>query len=184
MMEVLAAAAAAFVSTNLDDIFILMLLFAQAEERAAKGRIVAGQYLGLGALTAGSMLCALGLGRIPQIWLRLLGLVPVALGVRAWFCREAEEKASVSAVGVLSTAALTIANGGDNLGVYIPLFAGFSTDGLAITAVVFVLLCGLWCLLGMKLAALPGVQAVIRRWKGILVPAVLILLGLSIILSV
>ena len=81
MMEVLAAAAAAFVSTNLDDIFILMLLFAQAEKRAAKGRIVAGQYLGLGALTAGSMLCALGLGRIPQIWLRLLGLVPMALAL-------------------------------------------------------------------------------------------------------
>lgn len=184
MAEVLAAAAAAFVSTNVDDIFILMLLFAQAEGRAAKGRIVAGQYLGLGALTAVSMLCALGLGRVPQGWLRLLGLVPVALGVRAFLIRNHMEEESVSAVGVLSTAALTVANGGDNLGVYIPLFAGFSADGLVITAVVFALLCGLWCLLGMKLASLPRVQAVIRRWKGILVPAVLILLGLSIILSV
>ena len=49
---------------------------------------------------------------------------------------------------------------------------------------VFALLCGLWCLLGIKLASLPRIQDVIRRWKDILVPAVLILLGFSIILSV
>ena len=55
---------------------------------------------------------------------------------------------------------------------------------LAVTAAVFALLCGLWCLFAAKLASLPRVQAVIRNWKGILVPAVLILLGLSIILSV
>lgn len=184
MLQVLAAAAAAFVGTNLDDLLILMLLFAQADDRAAKGRIAAGQYLGIGALTAFSMLCALGLGRLSPIWLRLLGLVPMALGVRAFLTRNHMEEESVSAVGVLSTAALTVANGGDNLGVYIPLFAGDTAGQLAVTAAVFALLCGLWCLFAAKLASLPRVQAVIRNWKGVLVPAVLILLGLSIILSV
>ena len=183
MLQVLAAAAAAFVGTNLDDLLILMLLFAQADDRAGRRRIAAGQYLGIGALTTFSMLCALGLGRVPGEYLRLLGLVPILLGLRAWRTRNQPAEA-VSSVGVLSTALLTMANGGDNLGVYIPLLAGYAPGQLAVTAAVFALLCGLWCLLGAKLAALPRVQAVILRWKGILVPVVLILLGLSIILSV
>lgn len=184
MLQVLAAAAAAFFSTNLDDLFVLMLLFAQAGDRAGRRRIAAGQYLGIGALTAFSMLCALGMGRVPGEYLRLLGLVPILLGLRAFVTRNRPEEAAVSGVGVLSTAALTVANGGDNLGVYIPLFAGDTAGQLAVTAAVFALLCGLWCLLAAKLAALPQVQAVIRKWKGILVPAVLVLLGLSILLSV
>jgi len=184
MVEILAAAAAAFVSTNLDDLFILMLLFAHSETRVEKYRIAAGQYLGLGALTVFSMLCALGLGYMPEQYLRLLGLVPVALGIRAWIRRQEEAENIGLQTGVLATAALTVANGGDNLGIYIALFAGFSVKGLIITVVVFTVFCGLWCLLGAKLAALPRVQAAIRRWKGILVPAVLILLGLSILLSV
>ena len=183
MLQVLAAAAAAFVGTNLDDLLILMLLFAQADDRAGRRRIAAGQYLGIGALTAFSMLCALGLGRVPGEYLRLLGLVPILLGLRAWRTRN-QPAETVSSVGVLSTALLTMANGGDNLGVYIPLFAGDTAGQLAVTAAAFALLCGLWCLFAAKLASLPRVQAVIRNWKGILVPAVLILLGLSIILSV
>ena len=183
MLGVISAAAAAFVATNVDDLFVLMLLFGQAHGKTARLRVAAGQFLGIGLLTLASMAAALGLGRIPEQYLRLLGLVPILLGLRAWKNRE-EGGDHTSAAGVLSTALLTIANGGDNLGVYIPLFAGYTAGKLAATAAVFALLCGLWCLLGMKLASLPRIQDVIRRWKGILVPAVLILLGFSVILSV
>lgn len=184
MWEALTASAAAFIGTNIDDSLILMLLFAQASGRAEKRRIVAGQYLGLGLLTAVSLLGAVGLGQVPGQYLRLLGLVPIALGIRAWLRRKEEETAEAKGTGVLPVAALTIANGGDNIGVYIPLFAGFTGAQLAVTAAVFAAMTGLWCLLGARLAALPQVQEAIRRWKGVLVPVVFILLGLSILLSV
>lgn len=180
MGAVMAKAAAAFIGTNLDDILVLMLLFAGAGTRVGRLKITLGQYLGLGVLTAVSMLCGLGLAKVPEQWLRLLGLVPIFLALRAWRGRDGEE-ATQSACGVLSTAALTIANGGDNLGVYIPLFAGFSTGELAVTAAVFALLCGLWCLLGARLSAVPAVAQAITRHKGWLVPLVLLLLGLSIL---
>lgn len=181
MTGVFAAAVAAFAATNVDDLFVLMLLFGQAENRKACLRIVAGQYLGVGLLTAASIAAALGLGLVPELYLRLLGIVPILLGIRAW-CKREEQENAVSAVGVLSTALLTVANGGDNLGVYIPLFAGYMPGELLVTALAFVLTCGLWCLLAGKLSALPGVQTAIRRWKGVLVPAVLIVLGVSILL--
>ena len=181
MLNVLSVAATAFVATNVDDLFVLMLLFGQARGKGARLRITEGQFVGIGLLFAASAAAALGLGRVPEQYLRLLGLVPIVLGLRAWKNRGGQEE-EVFAAGVLSTAMLTVANGGDNLGVYIPLFAGYTAGELAVTAAVFTLLCGLWCLLGAKLASLPRVREGIGRWKGILVPAVFILLGLSILL--
>ena len=42
-------------------------------------------------------------------------------------------------------AAITLANGGDNVGVYMPMFANSSGLGLAITLAVFFSLVGAWC---------------------------------------
>ena len=184
MWEALAASTAAFAATNVDDLFVLMLLFGQAESRLARRKICLGQLLGLAVLTAASVACALGLGVLPKAWLRLLGLVPITLGVRAWLTRRGEDEQAPSAVGLLSTALLTVANGGDNLGVYIPLFAGFDGGQLTLCAGVFALMTLLWCLLGARLASLPRVGAAIGKYKAVLVPAVLILLGLYILLSV
>ena len=180
MVGTLAAAAAVFVATNLDDLLVLMLLFARAEDARGRLRVALGQYLGLAILTGGAMLCARGLTALPEQYLRLLGLVPILLALRIWRNRE-EEEAEPAAAGVLATAMLTLANGGDNLGIYIPLFVGFSLWELAVTGVVFAVLCGLWCLLACGLAARPGVQRVIDRHKGWLVPVVFLLLGLSIL---
>lgn len=182
--EGMMAAAAAFVATNIDDIFVLMLLFAQAETIGTRLRIAAGQYLGIGLLTAASVLAAVGLGQVPGQYLRLLGVVPVLLAVRAWREGSGEENDGGNACqGVFATAALTVANGGDNLGVYIPLFTGYSGGQMAGAAAVFALMTGLWCLLAVQLAKLPAVQQVIRRWKRYLVPAVLFVLGISILLG-
>lgn len=39
---------------------------------------------------------------------------------------------------------MTLANGGDNLGVYVPVFATAGTAGI-VTHVVFLVLVGVWC---------------------------------------
>ena len=46
----------AYAATNIDDIFILMILYAQAEDRRGTMSVAAGQFLGLGILTAVSWL--------------------------------------------------------------------------------------------------------------------------------
>lgn len=186
LLQVLLTAALSFAATNLDDIFILMLLFSGARDARHHRRIVLGQFLGMGVLTLGSLLGAAGLGLLPDLYLRLLGLVPFGLGLRAWLRRnkaETEDAVSTATDGaVLSTALLTIANGGDNLGVYLPLFAGYTLWQSGLVVLVFGLMTGLWCLLGSSLARLPKLQALLHRYSGVLVPWVLMLLGLSILL--
>lgn len=184
-MQVLFTAALSFAATNLDDIFILMLLFSGANDIRQSRRIVLGQFLGIGVLTAGSLLGAAGLGLLPDACLRLLGLIPFGLGLRAWLRRKDPAAEAISPVGegtVLGTALLTIANGGDNLGVYLPLFAGYTRWQSGLVVLVFGFLTGIWCLLGKYLAELPKIQALLRRYGGVLVPWVLMLLGLSVLL--
>lgn len=183
-MQVIFTAVVSFAATNLDDILILMLLFSAVKDPRQSRRILLGQFLGVGILTGGSLLGAAGLGLLPELFLRLLGLVPFGLGLRAWMQRNrpAEEAASPAGAGPLfSTALLTVANGGDNLGVYLPLFAGYTWQQSALVVLVFGLMTGIWCLLGKYLAGLPKLQALLRQSGSVLVPWVLMLLGLYIL---
>jgi cadmium resistance protein CadD (predicted permease) len=67
--------AIAFVATNVDDIVILTLFFSRTRQRWP---IIAGQYLGFSVLIAISLAGFFG----GLILVRLLGLVPVAVGIK------------------------------------------------------------------------------------------------------
>lgn len=187
MTEVILTSLISFASTNIDDIFILMLLFAQAFSRRNRLHIVCGQYLGIGVLTGAAMLLARMAQALPDTWIGLLGLVPIALGVKSWFnssercdapSGDAHARGSLPAWGVMS---LTIANGADNIGVYVPVFSTYSFPEMLCAALVFLLLTGLWCLTGSRLAELPMVQSLVRKYQRLVIPVVLILLGLMIL---
>ncbi|MGW1345750.1 cadmium resistance transporter [Kribbella sp. NPDC002412] len=80
-----------FAITNVDDLVILALFFGQAQRAGRTGavRIVAGQYLGFTAILAASILAALGTGLLPEATIPYLGLLPLALGLRAaWSVRH------------------------------------------------------------------------------------------------
>ena len=183
MLSSVVTAAAAFAATNVDDLFVLMLLLGQAGNSPQRRKIVLGQYLGVALLTAASLAGAWGLGQVPARYLRLLGLIPLALGIRSWLKREDGGETTGSFRSVSAVAALTVANGGDNIGVYLPLFTQMDGEQQGITLLVFALLCGLWCFVGSRLAALPAMAQIISRHKGWLVPLVLVLLGVMILLG-
>lgn len=174
----------AFVTTNIDDIFMLTLLFAQASSAVRRRNIWLGQYLGIGVLTVVSLAAAFGLGHLPEQYLRLLGLVPVVLGLRLLVKDRETEGEQTDSVTVLSVALLTISGGGDNLGVYVPLFSGAAPMELAVIAVIFAILTGVWCCLGERLVCVPKVGAALRRHSRWLVPVVFLLLGVGILFGV
>lgn len=183
MFSAILAAAAAFISTNLDDILLLTLLFAQANGR--RSAIAAGQLAGMGVLTTVSVLCARLIQGLPEPALALLGLIPIALGIRFRIsCRGSDnEEPQAAAVGFLSVLLLTVSNGGDNVGVYVPLFAGYSLSQTAVVCVVFFLMTLLWCLLGSRLSSLPKLKTFLLNHRHIVMPLVLVSLGLYIILE-
>lgn len=171
----------AYTGTNIDDIFVLMILLAQTA-KGAKGRLIAGHFLGVGILTVVSMLGAFGLQNLPLRYVGILGLVPIGLGIKAWFNRD-DEETEAKAVGLLSMAMITLGNGADNISVYIPLFTGFSSAQRLGAVIVFVVMTALWVLLANILAEFPVVKSAVGKYKHIVIPAVFILLGIYIIVD-
>lgn len=190
MFNALLTAVVAFVSTNLDDIFVLMLFFVQCSTVRQKLDVLAGQYLGIGVLVLISLLGAAGLQFVPQDYVRLLGLVPIALGMREWLAYrnhgdnpDEDETAPSGKFRAGNVMLVAIANGADNIGVYIPLFTGFSSAQTVLFVIVFAVMTALWCFLGAKLADLPALKRFLQKYKPALVPVVYIALGLYILIG-
>ncbi|MEU6587659.1 cadmium resistance transporter [Streptomyces sp. NPDC046881] len=192
-LSVIGQAAGLFAVTNIDDILILALFFAQgAGHSGSTRRIVLGQYLGFAAILTVAVAAAFGATFLPQSAIPYLGLLPLALGLKAaWQAwkdhRDGEEndeaEAKEGGPGSLDVAAVTFANGGDNIGVYVPVFATAGVGGMSVYAVVFLALVAVWCFAGKFLATRPVVAKALARWGHILLPVVLIAIGLLIVIQ-
>lgn len=182
MLTSVFASIVAYISTNIDDIFVLMILLASATGTAKRKRI-AGHFLGVGMITVISMLGAFGLQNLPMKYVGLLGLVPIGLGIKACFDKDDDDETASKGAGVFSMAMITLGNGADNVGVYIPLFTGFSVSERIWAIVVFVLMTVVWVWLANSLAEFPKVKAIIEKYKRIAIPVVFIALGVFIILD-
>jgi len=193
-----------FAATNIDDIVILMLFFAQVNASFRPRQIVVGQYLGFSVLIIASLPGFFGGLIVPRAWIGLLGLVPIAIGVSRLVNREKDEEVqavsdelnrsrgnnslgstltSLISPQTLNVAAVTFANGGDNIGIYVPLFASSTLASLLVILGIFFLLIGVWCYIAYLLARQPAIAHVLTRYGKAVVPFVLIGLGIFILLE-
>jgi cadmium resistance protein CadD (predicted permease) len=187
---ILGQAGGLFAVTNIDDIVVLALFFAQgAGHRHAARRIAAGQCLGFAAILAVAVAAAFGVTFLPDRVVPYLGLLPLALGsraaVQAWRRRgrdEGDDGPENPAGGprTLEVAAVTLANGGDNIGVYVPVFATAGIGAMSAYVVVFL---ALWIAAGRHLATRPVVARTLGRWGHVLLPVVLVGIGLLILIE-
>jgi cadmium resistance protein CadD (predicted permease) len=140
---ILGLAAGSFVGTNLDNAVVTVAMISAAPPKRAN-RIALGQVLGFSVLVLAAVGMALVLFEISTRIIGLLGLVPLALGLRGlWDLRHAEGRSRVAArafgSGLIAATLVTIGAGGDNLAVYIPLFRVARVRGTLWTLLVFAL---------------------------------------------
>ncbi len=188
----------AFVATNIDDIVILLLLFSQLSSSFRCRHIVAGQYLGFTVLIIASLPGLFGGLIIPPNWIGLLGLIPMTMGISSLMNREENETLELEIVTTeyqdanttslfnaqtYNVAAITIANGSDNISVYIPLFASSNTANFIIIIGVFFVLIAIWCYLAYKLTYQTKIANKLSQYSNYILPFVLIILGGLIILK-
>src|SRR5262249_22497597 len=121
--------AAAFVASNVDDLLLLVVFFASPGFHPRS--IVAGQFVGMGALVAVSVVLSQLAIAFSAHWIAWLGLIPLLLGlVQLWkLVRGAQEDDAFTVEAryrhhqLLAVAGVTVANGADNISVYVPLFS-------------------------------------------------------------
>ena len=139
---------------------------------------------------------------IPSFLIGLMGFVPIGIGIKKLiekhnkeklmrsdsnansFKNNNQNKSTSSLLSFVSVAAVTVSNGGDNLGIYTPLFAVYnSIDQLIIFIAIFMIMTALWCSIGFYLVNHSFLANRIQYIGHIVLPFVLIGLGLYIIID-
>ena len=116
-----------------------------------------------------------------------LGLVPLAIGIRGLLRLRSGSEGAVTrravGSGFIAAMLVTIAAGGDNLAVYIPLFrvGGIARSG--IIAVVFVLGEVAVTVLALLGGGHPRARAVMARFGVVAVPVLLCVIGVLVLLE-
>ena len=86
-------------------------------------------------------------------------------------------------VSALTVATVTFANGGDNIGVYVPVFLAVGTGAIVAYSIIFLFLVAVLVLAAKYLATRKRLAAVLERWEHVLFPLVLIGLGVVILIE-
>lgn len=181
-----------FLVTNIDDIIVLSLFFARgAGQRGTTTRILIGQYLGFIGILGAAVLISLGAGAfLPPEVIPYFGLIPLGLGLwAAWQTwrgdddDDDESRFEGKKVAAWTVAGVTFANGGDNIGVYVPVFLSVGPGAVVAYCVVFLVLVAVLVGLAKFVATRRPIAEVLERWEHILFPLVLIGLGIFILVS-
>lgn len=191
MGQTIISAIGVYISTSIDYLIILIILFAQLSQNKQKWHIYSGQYLGTGLLVGASLVAAYVVNFVPEEWMvGLLGLIPIYLGIRFAIVGEDAEEEEEEIIERLeqskanqlfwTVTLLTIASGGDNLGIYIPYFASLDWSQTLVALLVFVIGIIIFCEISRVLSSIPLIFETIEKYERIIVPLVFILLGLYI----
>jgi cadmium resistance protein CadD (predicted permease) len=201
ILIIVIVAVSAFVATNLDDIFVLIAYFAHNDFNNVS--VILGQYMGVTLLILISSLAYLFKFIIPPTYIALFGILPIIIGLKGlWSLKQDAPKdllnesftqnslgnnellnSEVSIYKIFKVASITFSNGGDNIGVYAPLFASMSIFPLIFTLIIFMLMIGLWCFIGYLMVRNRIVGNKLKRYGHIILPFVLILIGFGVLLG-
>lgn len=194
-METTVTAIIAFASTNIDDLFILMALFTQTSKSFTKQHILAGQYLGIISLISLSIVGSFVGLILPKEYIGLLGFLPIYQGISKIIDHLKRDNSVVELessnqkiansfdIQALTVAAVTIANGGDNIGVYIPLFVNLSIVELIYTIGIFLLLVYIWVTIARYFTTHHRFAGILKKYNHIVFPLLLIALGIYILIE-
>ncbi len=167
-----------FVGTMFDNFFAFAAQLV-VTERARHRRVSGAQAVGVAALVG----LAAGLGSllapVPLPWVGLLCVAPFAFAVHAWRHRVAPREQYRR--GALTTFALTLALGGDNLAVWIPLLRASGVSRALFTIATFALWEAVFLFGAGRFARHPRVVAWGTAHAPTLVPYVYVALGVLIL---
>lgn len=195
-------------ATTFDDNIYLALFFSKVNRTFRPRHVVVGEFIGFTALVGLSLIGFFAGLMIPHVWIGLLGFLPIAIGANALLSRQNSHDNDTPEVSVENprhphyrqvrrkslwhtlrdrqtyrVSAVTLANGGNNIAIYIPLFASSTLPKLTIILGVCYAAIGFWLFLSYHLTRQPKLTLLMARYVRRAFPFVLIWLGSSIVIE-
>ncbi|MBF2005801.1 MAG: cadmium resistance transporter [Chlorogloeopsis fritschii C42_A2020_084] len=193
-------------ATTFDDNIYLTAFFGKVNHIFRPKHIIVGEFVGFTALVFASLPGFFGGLILPESWIGLLGILPISIGIINLMSRN-DDGDTIQDVSIgfshavksrrrkkslwatlrdphtYRVSAVTIANGGNNIGIYVPLFASSNLPSLGVILCVCYLTVGLWCFLSYNLTRNPLMAPLLARYGRKVFPIVLIWLGFSIMMK-
>ncbi|EGX43349.1 hypothetical protein AOL_s00215g85 [Orbilia oligospora ATCC 24927] len=194
--KVLGTACSTFAITNIDDLFVLATFFTESSvnKNLTPLKIAIGQYVGFSVIIVISMIGFAVAQAIPSEPIGFLGLLPILLGV--WKLlglifpsdleEEEEQTENVKTAGmkcIFKVASITVMNGGDNIGTYVPLFSQAEGAEIAVYVVTYYILLGIWCLIAFLIIKQRHILLIAQKYAGVVVPLLYVGLGIFIVIK-
>ena len=177
----------AFTATNIDDLFMLVFFF--GNKNFKNSHVVVGQYLGVISLILISSIGYFFKFIIPPSLISLLGIFPILIGIKELIklktykkSDELNQDTEFKRSSIFQVAIITISNGGDNIGIYMPLFASISFSEIITAVFIFMIMIGIWCFISHSLVNHILLSDKIEKYGHIIFPFVLIAIGIYILI--
>ncbi|MDV7718913.1 CadD family cadmium resistance transporter [Pediococcus ethanolidurans] len=191
MTKIILSGVTAYISTSIDYLIILMLIFYRTKSKKERMTVFLGDLLGTTVLVTLALILAFVLHFIPADWiLGLLGLIPIVMGLK--LLTDDDDNTSTIVNQTLTThrslllnvMIITIATcGADNIGIYVPFFVTLSISELLIVLLTFVVMLTIFCYFGYLLVKVPAIANLLEKYGRWITAAVYILLGIYIMLE-
>ena len=184
-LGLLGLVAITFASTNMDN--LVLLVGWQVSGAVPASRLFAGYCVGM----FGILLLSVGLGLVgylfPLEYLGLLGVIPVAVGLKLfiaeWRGRKDAQPVTLAGGSILTVAATQLSNGVDTVLVFAPLLADSLLRFDAAIVSLFLLMIFLWYWLAKVLGNQMGRLAAVEKLGRWLAPLVMMAVGLYILIN-
>ncbi|NTU88942.1 MAG: cadmium resistance protein CadD [Actinobacteria bacterium] len=186
MITAISASIAAFIATGIDELIVLTVIFAKMRAPRNVRDVYIGQELAMIVLLAISLLVGRGIAAITQEWVGILGIIPIAIGIKVAIVGESDtddsERTIMSNLAkrsslVVGVALIAIGGGAEELSVYIPFFASLSGAELVAAVATFLILVPVWCAFCRKISKLPHLEDTVEKYERIIIPVFFIAIG-------
>jgi cadmium resistance protein CadD (predicted permease) len=178
LIELITLGLISFISTNIDDFLLLLLLF--SDKNIAPRKIVLGHMFGMvGIFILSYIANSVGTFLLPHSWIGLLGAFPLLIGLFQLSQKgRMKLKAQDRADSTVAIFLITLANGGDNIAIYSNLFLDKSQSDIFVLIATYLVLAGIWCLGTFFISSQKKWSALMSRFGAITTPFALIVVGL------
>lgn len=166
------------ISTSMDYLLILIVLFSSAKTASQRRGIYLGQLLGSFFLICISVAFSRAAYLLPAQWMiGLLGIAPILLGLKILLSEEEERNLSKNEIGAGTVFLLSIAAGADNLGIFTPYFTTLSPSQCFLSGLLILMGTGLICWLADRFGRFAFISEWVEKLEKWLLPVVFIGLG-------
>jgi cadmium resistance transport/sequestration family protein len=179
-----------FIATGIDEMLVLILLFAHAKNKKQIRQVYLGQQIGMTIIVLIVVIAVFGISSFTGKWTGLLGFLPIIIGIMELLERNEDDESHgiINRISMFSNLTLrvviiAIVGGAEELAIYIPYFTSLNWDGVILAVLAFVLMVPIWSTFCYMLGSMKSIYHVVKRFERIVIPVVFIGIGMKVLLE-